>query len=186
MYGYIYETTCLVTGMKYIGMHRWDKDEIDSSYLGSGIYLKRAVKKYGRENFVVKILEWCETKEELSEREKFYISQVQAPINENYYNIEDGGFGDHSEFYEQPTTESQLKALEAGRHLPASPKLKEILANYRKTVVVSEETREKLRSLQLGKKCINNWCINKYVTTEELDNYLKNSWVLGKIKKVKP
>ena len=73
MYGYIYETTCIPTGMKYIGMHKWSENTLDPRYLGSGIYLKRAVKKYGRENFSCRIIEWCETRQELLEREKYHI-----------------------------------------------------------------------------------------------------------------
>ena len=50
MYGFIYITTNNLDGKKYIGqksysMPNWKR------YLGSGIYLKRAIKKYGRENF---------------------------------------------------------------------------------------------------------------------------------------
>lgn len=185
MYGYVYETTCHITGKKYIGMHRWDKDAIDESYLGSGIYLKRAVKKYGRENFSVKILEWCETRDELSEREAYYISKYKAPISNDYYNIEDGGLGGHSEYYVQEITDAQLEALEKGRHLPASEKLKKKLSEYRKNVVVSEETREKLRKLQLGKRVINNGVVTKYVPQENLQEYLDNGWSLGYAKRDK-
>ena len=132
MYGYIYETTCLINGMKYIGMHKWDKDSIDPNYLGSGLRLIRAIEKYGKNNFRCEILEWYETRDILCEREKYYISLVSAPINENYYNINDGGFGGHSEYYVQPVTAHQLECLDYGRHLPASQKLKDTLSNYRK------------------------------------------------------
>lgn len=183
MYGYIYETTCLVNNKKYIGMHKWDKDTIDKNYLGSGIYLKRAIKKYGKEKFTIRILEWCETRDDLCEREKYWISQVQAPINEGYFNINDGGFGGHGEYYVQQTTEKQLEALDKGRHLPASNKLKESLSLYRKTVVVSEYTREKLRQNQIGRKIINNGKEHKYVYKKDLEYFLSNGWVLGRIKK---
>lgn len=183
MYGYIYETTCIPTGMKYIGMHKWSKSTLDSRYLGSGIYLKRAVKKYGRENFSCRIIEWCETRQELLEREKYHISITKAPIDEGYYNIEDGGQGGHSEYYKQPVTEKQLKSLERGRHLPASAKQREQLANRRRNINVSEATREKLRQNQLGKKCVNNGEINKYIWADNLDEYLKEGWKLGRCKR---
>lgn len=50
---FIYLTTNLVTGEKYIGKHY---GELDDSYLGSGLILKRAVTKYGKENFERDIL----------------------------------------------------------------------------------------------------------------------------------
>ena len=45
MYGYIYVTTNLINGRKYIGQHA--KPEFDESYYGSGTALKPAIKKYG-------------------------------------------------------------------------------------------------------------------------------------------
>lgn len=181
MYGYIYETTCIPTGKKYIGMHKWSKDTIDPNYFGSGIYLTKALKKYGRENFSCKILEWCETREELLNKEKYYISLFKAPINEDYYNIEDGGQGGHSEYYVQEVTDKQLLALEYGRHLPSSEQHKKQLSERRKNIQVSNETREKLRINQLGKRCINNGIINKYVFETDLNEYLNSGWKLGQI-----
>ena len=50
---YIYLTTNLINGKKYIGKHY---GEINDSYLGSGILIKKAIKKYGSNNFTKKIL----------------------------------------------------------------------------------------------------------------------------------
>ena len=151
-YGYVYETVCVPTGKKYIGMHRSKDDKIDEQYLGSGILLKKAIHKYGRENFTCRILEWCETREELSERERFYISSLNAVVGNDFYNINDGGLGGHGEHYVQPVTQKQLDALEAGRHLPASDNLKKKLSAIRTGIEVSEETRQKLRAASTGKK----------------------------------
>ena len=65
---YIYKTTNLITNKIYIGKRVYRKKD-DDWYLGSGIYLKRSIKKHGRENFKKEILEWCENKEILSTRE---------------------------------------------------------------------------------------------------------------------
>ena len=46
----VYEATNLVNGKKYRGAHKQDGDEFDG-YLGSGKALKRAIAKYGPENF---------------------------------------------------------------------------------------------------------------------------------------
>lgn len=144
MYGYIYETTCIPTGKKYIGMHKWNGESIDPNYFGSGLRILRAIEKYGKKNFTCKILEWCASREELLEREAYYISEVRAPISEEYYNIQDGGCGGHSEYYKQPITQKMLDALEAGRHLPASEKQRKQLAERRRGILVSESTRKKL------------------------------------------
>lgn len=152
MYGYVYLTTNLVNNKKYIGMHKYIGDSIDPNYFGSGIYINRALKKYGKENFISEILCWCETREELLDKEKYYTDLYKAPINEEYYNIADGGKGGHSTYYVQPVTQKQLDTLEYGRHLPASEKQKAQLRARRLNCVVSEETREKLRKAQTGKK----------------------------------
>lgn len=73
MYGFIYETTNNINGMKYIGQKIYDKHGNWKIYLGSGIYLKRAILKYGKENFSRKILEECDSKEDLDNREIYWI-----------------------------------------------------------------------------------------------------------------
>ncbi len=89
-YGFIYETTNLLNGMRYIGKHKRTqsiKDTDDSWYLGSGLHLVRAIEKYGRENFSRKIIEECDSEEELQEKERYYIDLYDAVNSPNYYNI---------------------------------------------------------------------------------------------------
>lgn len=57
---YIYMTTNKITGMKYIGKHY---GELDDKYLGSGTILKRAISKYGKDNFEKTILFISENEE---------------------------------------------------------------------------------------------------------------------------
>ena len=56
MYGYIYETTCVPTGKKYIGMHKWSKDTIDPNYLGSGLHLKELLINMVKKILLVELL----------------------------------------------------------------------------------------------------------------------------------
>ena len=44
----------------------------------SGKILKQAMKKYGRNNFITTIVEWCETPEKLKEREIYWIDKCDA------------------------------------------------------------------------------------------------------------
>lgn len=93
MYGFIYETTNDINGVKYIGQKIYDKKGNWKTYLGSGIYLRRAIDKYGKENFTRKILEECSSKEILDEREIYWIKYFDAVNSNNYYNIASGGDG---------------------------------------------------------------------------------------------
>lgn len=87
--GYIYETTNLINGRKYIGLS--NKEQFDSSYLGSGSILKKAIKKYGRESFKVKPLEYHYNKQSLIDAERRVIKERKANISDEYYNICEGG-----------------------------------------------------------------------------------------------
>lgn len=83
----VYKTTNAINGKFYVGQD----SKNDPSYLGSGVLLKKAIEKYGKENFVKEILEVCNTKQQLNEREIFWIEETRA--REVGYNIAEGGHG---------------------------------------------------------------------------------------------
>lgn len=91
MYGFIYETTNLINGKKYIGKKQYTENW--KNYLGSGILLKKAIDKYGKENFIKVILCECENIEELNKKEIFFIDLYNATSNPLYYNLAEGGDG---------------------------------------------------------------------------------------------
>ena len=91
-YGFIYITTNLINNKKYIGQKKYGVKNCET-YLGSGIILKQAIEKHGRENFKRDILEECYSKEELNEREKYWINYYDAVNSKNFYNIAIGGDG---------------------------------------------------------------------------------------------
>jgi hypothetical protein len=86
---FIYLTINKVNDKKYIGMCT----RSDNNYLGSGALLKKAIKKYGKENFERHILYETNNFEDLCEKEKQFIIDYDAVNNDEYYNIADGGHG---------------------------------------------------------------------------------------------
>lgn len=85
-------TTNKINGMKYIGKaerpeHHW--------YLGSGMYLKRAIKKCGKENFERVIIERCQNRQHLKEREEYWIWFYRADVADDFYNISPNSGGGH-------------------------------------------------------------------------------------------
>lgn len=86
-YGFVYETTNKINGMKYIGKCIYERQNDWEKYLGSGVYLKRAIKKYGKENFVKVILEEAYSDDELRKLEEDYIKRFDAVDSPQYYNI---------------------------------------------------------------------------------------------------
>lgn len=85
---FIYITTNLVNNKKYIGYHFGTEND---SYLGSGVLLAKAIKQYGRKNFKREILEYCDSKKNALEKEKFWIAKYNAVEDPNFYNISEGG-----------------------------------------------------------------------------------------------
>jgi group I intron endonuclease len=85
-YGYIYITTNKINGNRYIGQHK--SVDWDSNYIGSGILLGKAIKKYGIENFQCFPLAWSWNKDELNQLEIDYIAHYKPE-----YNIAKGGDG---------------------------------------------------------------------------------------------
>ncbi len=60
-YGVIYKTINLSNNKEYIGQ-TIQKGGRFTSYLGSGLILKQAIKKYGKNMFSKEILEYCSHK----------------------------------------------------------------------------------------------------------------------------
>lgn len=87
--GYIYETTNLKNGKKYIGLT--NRDSFDENYLGSGKLIRAAIKKYGFDNFHVQPLEYHYNKDDLIAAEKRIIKERKANTSSEYYNIAEGG-----------------------------------------------------------------------------------------------
>lgn len=85
----IYLTTNLINNKKYIGQHY---GYLNDNYIGSGNTLKKAIEKYGKENFKKEILEICDSYEEMNEAEKKWIKEYNAVQSEEFYNIATGGF----------------------------------------------------------------------------------------------
>ena len=90
MYGYIYKTTILDNGKMYIGQKK-STVFLGESYIGSGAYLRRSIKKHGYKNFKVELIEWCKDKEELNNREEYWIAFYNAVESDQYYNQAKGG-----------------------------------------------------------------------------------------------
>jgi len=100
----IYETINTVNGKKYIGQ---DSNN-DPTYYGSGKLLQYALKKYGIEKFQKRVIEYCNSLEELNEREKYWINKLGAVDDPNYYNIIEGGTGGYNEFAVQANRSKRL------------------------------------------------------------------------------
>ena len=207
MYGYIYLTENLINGKCYIGLHKLGNQR--GEYKGSGKILKQAMKKYGRDNFVTTIIEWCETEEQLKEREIYWIDKCDAINSPAFYNIQRGGQG------HKQTEETRKKISEnnarywAGksRSEETNKKISETLTGrstgrkgehhteetkrkiseskkgqipWNKGIPLSEETKKKIGNVSKGKIYVNDGIHNKLIMPDQLDEYLLNGYYKGR------
>jgi len=80
----IYKTTNLINGKYYIGRH--STNNINDSYMGSGIGIKNAINKYGIENFKKEIIAETDSAEKLWKLEKKIINKDVVKDKMSYNN----------------------------------------------------------------------------------------------------
>jgi len=86
--GFVYLWINLTNGKLYIGSH-WGK--LDDGYVGSGVLFKKAIRKYGLNNFSRTILEIREFRDrkDLQETEIFFLKSLCVVKKNVYYNLTD-------------------------------------------------------------------------------------------------
>ena len=124
---YIYKITNVVNNKFYIGAH---KGKLNDSYMGSGILINRAIKKYGVTSFIKEILCICTNETSLYFMEKVFVGPEQVE-DKMCYNMKIGGMGG----FGKPSEETRKKHSES-----------------KKGHFVSEETKRKISDAKKGKK----------------------------------
>lgn len=93
MYYTIYKITNIVNSKIYIGQHK--TDDLNDEYMGSGLRLNRAIKKYGLDNFIKEILYVFDNEEDMNSKEKELVNEEFVKLKTTY-NICIGGQGGFS------------------------------------------------------------------------------------------
>ena len=147
-YGFIYITENLVNHKKYIGQRIFDTEGRWEKYLGSGLLLHRAIKKYGEENFRKEIIDTAYSQKELNEKEIFWIEFFNATTCKDYYNIAAGGTGGNTK---AGYTTEEYAASEQKRILSVSKSLKKRCGEKASSSILSEiQVKEIIFQLQSG------------------------------------
>ena len=131
---FVYITTNLINGKQYVGDH--STSNLEDGYIGSGkTALLPAIKKYGKQNFQRKILEFFDTKEDAFNAQEKYIKDFNTLVP-NGYNI-------------SPTGGRGVK----GWHKHSEETKEKQRLNRRGGVIHhNEETRKKLSKIHKNKK----------------------------------
>ncbi len=202
----IYKTTNLLDGMYYIGCHQ--TDNLDDGYLGSGKYLKRAIKKYGAKNFKFEILLSSSSKEEMFRLERSIVNEslINDPLS---YNLKIGGSGGnpgivgafkgkkHSEETKEKQRQAALKQiisdetrqkLSMNNAMKNNPEIRKKVSTSLTGRTQSEEHRKNVAEANLGKMLVNDGVSAKRISREELVKYQNLGWFKGGLprKKISP
>ena len=168
-YGYIYKTTNLINNKIYIGQHK--STEFDANYMGSGIAIKAAFKKYGRENFKVEVIDTsANNADELNNLETYYIQKYNSRDPKIGYNLHCGG-----------NVQSGINNPMYGRHFKKTPEAIEKTRQAKLGKPLTQEQRQKIsntRKQRIESGDIVVW--NKGVNTgpRSLETRIKNSQTL--------
>jgi len=166
VYYLLYEITNLVNGKNYIGQHT--TVNIDDGYIGSGMAIMRAVKKYGKENFKKEVLLYAKNEVALNFFERALVTPEFCALDSNYNLREGGGHGGR---HSQETIDKVLatkrawspekkaevtakrSAAQTGiKKGPHSPETKAKISASNKGKKLSPETKAKLSQARKGKK----------------------------------
>lgn len=204
-YHFIYKTTNVLSGKYYIGMH--STDDLEDGYLGSGTRLRYSINKHGKENFIREILEYCETRELLKQRETEIVNLDEIGKNQ-CINLKVGGYGGFRD--EEHMVKCQLAGAKAyherfnnddsfrvARNKKSSETIKKNHSEGKmnpkrfKSKKHTDESKNLISEImkdkglgeansQYGTCWITRDGINKKIKTENLDQYLNDNWIKGR------
>ncbi len=152
----VYLIENLLNAKIYVGFH--STDEIEDGYMGSGKLIRRAIEKYGVENFKRTVLFDFDNRHDAETMERRIVDEdfVEDPMT---YNMTVGGnvcilFGERNGFYgRKHSDETKMNfSLNNPMHSPEiKMKVIEGIKRFYQTHGVSAETREKLRIAGTGR-----------------------------------
>lgn len=168
VYYTIYETVNKINGKKYIGKHI--TNNIQDNYLGSGLYLTKAIKKYGRENFIKNILFIFDNEIDMTNKEKELVNTLLIS-DDNYYNIALGGQGGVTVLYkEHPLYElvcDKLKHTQKKRANESSKITKELHKKKKVGMYGKKQTENQ-------KKIVSEFMTGRKKTQQHIQNHKKS------------
>lgn len=90
MFYTIYKITNTINDKIYIGKHQ--TENLNDTYMGSGVHLRRAIRKYGINNFKKEVLFQFDDESEMNKKEAELVTE-EFCLREDTYNLCPGGHG---------------------------------------------------------------------------------------------
>ena len=154
MYGIIYKITNKLNGKVYVGQTTRPLTERFREHAKcKKTIIGKAIRKNGKKNFAIEVLEECASQEQLNECEIFWIAHFDCKAP-NGYNLTGGGEGSGSP---SPETRAKLSAATRGEKNPHFGKrhtaeVRERIAASKRGKKLSAETRAKMSASRRGAK----------------------------------
>lgn len=149
-YRFIYLIKNNINGNTYVGQHT--TKNLRDRYFGSGSLLIKAIKEYGKENFELGYLVFCENSEELNEQERIWVKFFKEHETRGNYNIAEGGLGGNSGW--KPTQEWKdnisEKLKEYYKNNPVTEEERKIRSNYISGHKKPESFKKSVKERQTG------------------------------------
>lgn len=167
-YGFIYVTTNLINGKKYLGQKRFEQGKDWKSYLGSGKALTAAINLYQPENFTKDIVRICYSEEELNDAEYEISVFLDVVKNPNWYNMVYGG-GSRSgyEMSEEQIEQLRQRAIKQMEDPEARKHLSELAKVRLNTDEARQRQSEMMKELWKDEEFRNKVLDNRTYTTGE-------------------
>lgn len=146
----LYQTTNLVNGKIYVGVHKVADNATSITYLGSGKTLKKAIKKYGKDNFIRSTLAKFSCAEDAYFAERITVTE-DFVSREDTYNIKLGGIGCRG----LPLTDAHKAKISAsGKGRFVTEETKNKMKNNKNNLghIHSEESRKKMSASSHNRK----------------------------------
>lgn len=202
MYYIVYKITNVVNSKYYIGAHQ--TNDLNDGYMGSGLLLKKAICKYGIDNFKKEVLHVFDNKEDMYATERSIVNESQVK-DLMCYNLKIGGEGGWSciDFSARNKRISKIRDYSSSEY---SEKLSHSMKNAMKIRIESgekpfsnsrgfssgsnhsEATKKKISEANKGKTSSTKgrlWVHNltlkkaKMIFPADLSQHLDDGWIKG-------
>jgi len=198
----IYKVTNNMNGKIYIGCHKTKR--LDDNYMGSGVAINAAYKKYGKENFVKELLHVFDNADDMVQKETALVTESFIQ-RQDTYNIRTGGLygpyeGAKEYGYKGASTtrwlydnDPEWKAAYEKKHIAGCKKFyRDGGKNGMQGKQHTKETRRAMSIAQSGEKSsqygtcwIHNNKVSKKINKDDLNEYLTEGWIVGRKMKFK-
>lgn len=150
----LYKITNLTNGKMYIGQHT--TSNLDDGYMGSGTIIKRAIQKYGIDNFRKEWLMFCEDSDELNYMERVFVDQTWLDRSDTYNLSLGGEVSSGFTFTMSEETKKKISEANKGRQPPnkgisRSAEVKKKLSEANKGKQWSSEVKKKISEANNGR-----------------------------------